>query len=135
MYNSVRSSTVCSSGHRYGEDDELGTLNRLTNDVVLEAAKEIKTGTRQVFMPYVVSSVLISTPRISLNWALDAQTTPFFGRQVCYLSEVTKTLCMTQRSYRVSRRRSIRSLLDVRRPKRIAEMFIIASEPVIRTHY
>ncbi|GME63438.1 hypothetical protein GTA08_BOTSDO05670 [Neofusicoccum parvum] len=50
----------------YGENDELGFLNRLTEDVVLEAAKEIKTGTR-----------------ISLDWPLDAQgDVPFFGRQV-----------------------------------------------------
>jgi len=53
LYTSVHS-PVCSSRHRYGKDDELGTLNRLTNDVVLEAAKEIKTGTRQVFMPSLV---------------------------------------------------------------------------------
>ncbi|GAB7351379.1 hypothetical protein MBLNU459_g2060t1 [Dothideomycetes sp. NU459] len=50
----------------YGKDDELGFLNRLTDDVVREAAKEIKTGTR-----------------VSLNWPLDAQgDLPFFGRQV-----------------------------------------------------
>ncbi|KAJ9632303.1 hypothetical protein H2203_000707 [Taxawa tesnikishii (nom. ined.)] len=50
----------------YGKDDELGFLNRLTDDVVKEAAAEIKTGTR-----------------ISLNWPLDAQNDiPFFGRQV-----------------------------------------------------
>ncbi|KAE9990473.1 hypothetical protein Vi05172_g949 [Venturia inaequalis] len=49
----------------YGKNDELGTLNRLTEEVVLEAAKEIQTGTR-----------------VSLNWPLDAQKTPFFGRQL-----------------------------------------------------
>ncbi|TKA67107.1 hypothetical protein B0A49_06666 [Cryomyces minteri] len=50
----------------YGKDDQLGFLNRLTDDVVKEAAKEIQTGTR-----------------ISLNWPLDAQgDLPFFGRQV-----------------------------------------------------
>ncbi|KAK8161060.1 hypothetical protein BKA80DRAFT_332886 [Phyllosticta citrichinensis] len=50
----------------YGEDDQLGFLNRLTDDVVLAAAGEIKSGVR-----------------ISLNWPLDAQgDTPFFGRQV-----------------------------------------------------
>ncbi|KAF2814989.1 uncharacterized protein BDZ99DRAFT_408572 [Mytilinidion resinicola] len=49
----------------YGKDDQLGFLNRLTDEVVLEAAKEIKTG-----------------KRISLNWPLDAQKDiPFFGRQ------------------------------------------------------
>jgi Putative cyclase len=54
-----------SDGPRYGKHDELGTLNRLTNDVVLSAAQEIKTGTR-----------------ISMNWPLDAQNdVPFFGRQ------------------------------------------------------
>jgi hypothetical protein len=50
----------------YGEDDNLGFLNRLTSDVVLEAAKEIRTG-----------------QRISLNWPLNAQNEkPFFGRRV-----------------------------------------------------
>lgn len=49
----------------YGPNDELGTLNRLTDEVVKSAASEIKTGTR-----------------ISLNWPLDAQgDIPFFGRQ------------------------------------------------------
>lgn len=50
----------------YGPNDQLGTLNRLTNDIVTAAAKQIRTGTR-----------------ISLNWPLDAQgSKPFFGRQV-----------------------------------------------------
>jgi len=50
----------------YGKNDELGFLNRLTDDVVVKAAKEIKTGTR-----------------ISLNWPLDAQNDiPLFGRQI-----------------------------------------------------
>jgi hypothetical protein len=49
----------------YGTNDQLGTLNRLSNDIVTSAAKEIKTG-----------------KRISLNWPLDAQgSLPFFGRQ------------------------------------------------------
>ena len=49
----------------YGPDDQLGTLNRLTDDVVKRAAQEIQTGTR-----------------INLDWALDAQgDVPFFGRQ------------------------------------------------------
>ena len=51
--------------HRYGKDDQLGTLNRLTDDVVKAAASEIQTGTR-----------------INLDWPLDAQAdVPFFGRQ------------------------------------------------------
>ncbi|KAI5242772.1 hypothetical protein E4T42_07583 [Aureobasidium subglaciale] len=50
----------------YGKDDELGFLNRLTDDLVKEAAKEIQSGTR-----------------ISLNWPMDAQNDlPFFGRQI-----------------------------------------------------
>jgi hypothetical protein len=50
---------------RYGKDDQLGFLNRLTDDIVVEAAKEIKTGVR-----------------ISLNLPLDALgDTPLFGRQ------------------------------------------------------
>jgi hypothetical protein len=32
----------------YGQKDELGFLNRLTDEVVLNAAKEIKTGARYV---------------------------------------------------------------------------------------
>ncbi|KAF2724576.1 hypothetical protein K431DRAFT_217609 [Polychaeton citri CBS 116435] len=50
----------------YGPDDELGTLNRLTDELVAASAhSEIKTG-----------------KRISLNWPLDAQgDLPFFGRQ------------------------------------------------------
>lgn len=31
---------------RYGKDDELGMLNRLTDEVVVQASKEIKTGKR-----------------------------------------------------------------------------------------
>jgi hypothetical protein len=50
---------------RYGEDDQLGFLNRLTDDIVLEAAKEIRTGAR-----------------VSLNLPLDALgDAPLFGRQ------------------------------------------------------
>lgn len=50
---------------RYGKDDQLGTLNRLTDDIVKAAAAEIQTGTR-----------------INLDWPLDAQAdVPFFGRQ------------------------------------------------------
>ncbi|KAF1352126.1 hypothetical protein BDV97DRAFT_348816 [Delphinella strobiligena] len=50
----------------YGKDDQLGFLNRLTDERVKEAAAEIKTG-----------------KRISLNLPLDAQgDVPFFGRQV-----------------------------------------------------
>ncbi|KAF2167663.1 hypothetical protein M409DRAFT_65801 [Zasmidium cellare ATCC 36951] len=49
----------------YGKDDQLGTLNRLTDDIVKAAASEIQTGTR-----------------INLDWPLDAQAdVPFFGRQ------------------------------------------------------
>lgn len=49
----------------YGKDDELGTLNRLSNDVVKSAAQEVQTGVR-----------------INIDWPLDAQgELPFFGRQ------------------------------------------------------
>ncbi|KAK6436220.1 hypothetical protein LTR95_007588 [Oleoguttula sp. CCFEE 5521] len=49
----------------YGPKDELGTLNRLTKEIVASAASLIKTG-----------------DRVSLNWPLDAQgDLPFFGRQ------------------------------------------------------
>ncbi|KAF2115724.1 hypothetical protein BDV96DRAFT_55183 [Lophiotrema nucula] len=58
----------------YGKDDQLGTLNRLTEDIVLEASKEIKTGTR-----------------ISLNWPMDVQNkTPFFNRQVFHQNMYAK---------------------------------------------
>jgi hypothetical protein len=50
----------------YGKDDQKGFLNRLTKDIVLEASKEIQTGSR-----------------INLDWPLDAQgDIPFFNRQV-----------------------------------------------------
>lgn len=49
----------------YGADDELGTLNRLSDEVVQAAVKEVTTGVR-----------------INLDWPLDAQADlPFFGRQ------------------------------------------------------
>ncbi|KAI9844280.1 MAG: hypothetical protein M1837_005690 [Sclerophora amabilis] len=57
----------------YGKDDELGTLNRQTDEIVLAAKNEIKTGTR-----------------ISLNWPLDAQNAPFFGRQAFHKVVVRK---------------------------------------------
>jgi hypothetical protein len=49
---------------RFGEKDQLGTLNFLTPEKVQEAAKEIKTGTR-----------------VSLDWDLDRPHFPNFGRQ------------------------------------------------------
>ncbi|KAH8908593.1 hypothetical protein BR93DRAFT_944186 [Coniochaeta sp. PMI_546] len=51
----------------YGENDELGTLNRLTDERVAAAAKnEIRTGVR-----------------VSLNWPLDAQSKgSFFARKL-----------------------------------------------------
>ncbi|GKT84672.1 hypothetical protein Ct61P_02522 [Colletotrichum tofieldiae] len=49
----------------YGDKDELGTLNRLTDERVAAAARnEIKTGAR-----------------VSLNWSLTAQPAPFFARR------------------------------------------------------
>ncbi|EFQ29806.1 uncharacterized protein GLRG_04950 [Colletotrichum graminicola M1.001] len=49
----------------YGDKDELGTLNRLTDERVAAAARtEIKTGAR-----------------VSLNWPLTAQPAPFFARR------------------------------------------------------
>jgi hypothetical protein len=35
----------------YGKDDQLGFMNRQTDDVVAEAAKEIKTGVRFIVPP------------------------------------------------------------------------------------
>ncbi|KAI0119328.1 hypothetical protein F4814DRAFT_236141 [Daldinia grandis] len=60
----------------YGDKDELGTLNRLTNERVAGAAKnEIKTGNR-----------------ISLNWPLDAQPQKsFFSRHVFTQSLIRKS--------------------------------------------
>lgn len=48
---------------RFGAKDELGMLNLLTPAVIVEAAKEIKTGIR-----------------ISLDWPLSMPTYPSFGR-------------------------------------------------------
>jgi hypothetical protein len=47
----------------YGADDELGSLNMLTPDVVTAAASEIKTG-----------------ERVSLDWHLDKPSRPSFDR-------------------------------------------------------
>ncbi|KAK2781586.1 hypothetical protein FQN52_001442 [Onygenales sp. PD_12] len=59
----------------YGKADQLGFLNRQTDAIVAEAAKEIKTGVR-----------------VSLNWPLDAQRkTPFFGRQVFHKKLIDKS--------------------------------------------
>ena len=60
---------------RYGKDDELGTLNRLTDDVVKAASSEIQTGVR-----------------INVDWPLDAQMDlPFFGRQEFHKNVYQKT--------------------------------------------
>jgi hypothetical protein len=48
---------------RFGPNDELGTLNYLTPQVVVEAAKEIQTGVR-----------------ISLDWPLSMPSHPSFDR-------------------------------------------------------
>ena len=51
----------------YGDDDQLGTLNRLTDETVLAAAKsEIRTGARFVFTVISTSShfpVILFIPR------------------------------------------------------------------------
>ncbi|CAG7992812.1 unnamed protein product [Penicillium salamii] len=48
---------------RFGKDDQLGTLNLLTPERIVEAAKEIKTGVR-----------------ISLDWPLSMPSHPSFNR-------------------------------------------------------
>ncbi|KLJ09177.1 hypothetical protein EMPG_15391 [Blastomyces silverae] len=59
----------------YGKDDQLGFLNRQTDAIVAEAAKEIKTGVR-----------------VSLNWPLDAQNkVPFFNRQMFHKQLIDKS--------------------------------------------
>jgi hypothetical protein len=50
----------------WGKDDELGTLNFLTEDVVKAASSEIKDGVR-----------------VSLNWFFGEPVRPCFGRQRC----------------------------------------------------
>jgi len=64
--NPPHTAASLSDSLRYGKDDQLGTLNRLSDDIVKAAAQsEVQTGTR-----------------ISLDWPLDAQgDLPFFGRQ------------------------------------------------------
>lgn len=49
---------------RFGPNDELGTLNLLTPEVIVEAAKEIQTGVR-----------------ISLDWPLSMPSYPSFNRK------------------------------------------------------
>lgn len=48
----------------WGPDDGLGTLNYLTKDLVVSAAKEVKTGSR-----------------VCLNWDMTHPSHPGFGRQ------------------------------------------------------
>lgn len=48
---------------RWGDQDELGTLNLLTPEVTAAAAKEIKDGVR-----------------ISVDWPLNSMSVPCFGR-------------------------------------------------------
>lgn len=48
---------------RFGATDQLGMLNLLTDEVIVNAAKEIRTGTR-----------------ISLDWPLSMPTYPSFNR-------------------------------------------------------
>lgn len=50
----------------WGKEDQLGTLNLLTEEVVKSAAAEIKEGVR-----------------ISLNWAFGEPSRPCFERQAC----------------------------------------------------
>ena len=49
---------------RFGNNDQLGTLNLLTPDVVAAAAREIVSGVR-----------------VSLDWPLDKPSYPSYGRQ------------------------------------------------------
>jgi hypothetical protein len=48
---------------KQGIKDEIGTINLLSPDVVVQAAKEIRTG-----------------KRVSLNWGLEKMHQPGFGR-------------------------------------------------------
>ncbi|GKZ38315.1 hypothetical protein AbraIFM66950_010445 [Aspergillus brasiliensis] len=58
----------------WGSDDQIGTLNHLTDAVVARAAKEeIRTGSR-----------------VSLNWALDASSYPSLGRKPLELKLINK---------------------------------------------
>src|SRR5277367_4284410 len=50
----------------WGKDDQLGTLNYLTEENTREAAKEIKAGVR-----------------IGLNWTFGEPSRPCFARQTC----------------------------------------------------
>lgn len=50
----------------WGPEDQLGTLNFLTEQTTLEAAKEIKDGVR-----------------VNLNWTFGEPSRPCFGRQLC----------------------------------------------------
>jgi hypothetical protein len=61
-YSSCSLSTLADNFH--SPEDQLGTLNLLTPEVVANAAKEIKTG-----------------QRVSLDWKLNMPSVPMFGRQ------------------------------------------------------
>lgn len=53
-----------SAWFQWGKDDQLGTLNHLTPETILEARKEIQIG-----------------ERVSLNWALDLPQYPYMKRK------------------------------------------------------
>lgn len=59
---------------RFGAEDELGTLNLITPDVIVSAAQEIKTGVR-----------------ISLDWPLSMPSYPSFGRNPFHHEIVHRT--------------------------------------------
>ncbi|KAI9750304.1 MAG: hypothetical protein M4579_006524 [Chaenotheca gracillima] len=75
----------------YGKDDQLGTLNRLTNEVVLAAKDEIKTGTSFFDLAIENYRDIDVSRRVSLNWPLDAQSTPLFARQAFHKDIVRKS--------------------------------------------
>ncbi|KAF4863181.1 hypothetical protein CGCSCA1_v014585 [Colletotrichum siamense] len=59
---------------RWGPDDQLGTLNLLTDDIVASAAKEN----------------IITGQRISLNWSMTGASYPKFSRKLLELHSINK---------------------------------------------
>ncbi|KAE9582071.1 hypothetical protein CGCF415_v013435 [Colletotrichum fructicola] len=59
---------------RWGPDDQLGTLNLLTDDIVASAAKEN----------------IITGQRISLNWSMTGASYPKFSRKLLELHTINK---------------------------------------------
>ena len=84
----------------YGDKDGLGTLNRLTNERVVAAARsELKTGARYVSSTFFISRSkkprANQRKRVSMNWPFDAQSKGAFFERAVFHQEMHEKLGIT----------------------------------------